>query len=334
MSAGRRVRVRLGPSGVVLSFLLGAVASAVIQLAAARGQDGEQWWPSEWGADDQRGAVNRVTPPRVVKAAQLVREGQIFQLGRPYEHGMPLPGKRHFSLTIPGSPTGTSPGTNGLVYHDDLFSGELGQIGTQLDGLGHVGIRRADGEDYFYNGFKRSEFGQAHGLTKLGVEHVGVFFARGVLLDVAAHRGVDAMKAGDVITPADLEAAAKKQGVTVGEGDVVLLRTGHGKLWMKDNETFAAGEPGPGIAAARWLTDRKIVLVGCDTWALEVVPHEDERQPFIVHQHLLVRNGVYILENLDLEELAAAKAYEFAFVFSPLRMKGATGSPGNPIAVR
>ena len=327
-------RVRLGRGAVVLSFLLGGAAAVLIEAASARAQDGEKWWPSEWGPDDQRGAVNRITPPSIVIAAQLIRHGEIFQLGRPYEHGMPLPGKRHFSLTIPGSPTGTSPGTNGLVYHDDLFSGEIGQIGTQLDGLGHVGIRRADGEDYFYNGFKRSEFGQAHGLAKLGVEHVGVFFARGVLLDVAAHRGVDAMKAGDVITPADLEATAHAQGVAVGEGDVVLIRTGHGKLWMTDNEAFSAGEPGPGIAAARWLTDRKIVLVGADTWALEVVPHEDKDQPFIVHQHLLVRNGVYILENLDLEALAAARAHEFAFVFSPLRMKGATGSPGNPIAVR
>ena len=120
------------------------------------------------------------------------------------------------------------------MYHDDLFSGEIGQIGTQLDGLGHVGVR-IDGDDYFYNGFRRSQFGTAYGLEKLGIENVGVFFTRGVLLDVAAARGVDRMKSGEVITARDLETALKSQGVAIREGDVVVIRTGHGQLWMKDN---------------------------------------------------------------------------------------------------
>src|SRR5439155_26924284 len=142
--------------------------------------------------------------------------------GRLYEHGMPLVGNRHFSLTIPGSPTGGPEGKNRLVYHDEMFSGEIGQVGTQLDGLGHIGVRMG-GDDYFYNGFRRSDFGKAYGLQKLGVENVGVFFCRGVLVDVAKFKGVARMKIGEVITVADLEGALKKQGVTVGEGDVVLL---------------------------------------------------------------------------------------------------------------
>jgi kynurenine formamidase len=294
---------------------------------------GPRWWPSEWGPKDQRGAANRITPARVKGAAGLITEGKIYSLGRVYEHGMPLPGKRHFSLTIPGSPTGGPFGKNRMVYHDDLFSGEIGQVGTQLDGLGHVGVRMG-GDDFFYNGFRRSEFGKPYGLEKLGVEHVGVFFTRGVLVDVAGYKGVSRLKVGEVITPADLEGALKKQKVKVGEGDVVLLRTGHGQLWMKDNETFSKGEPGIGMAAARWLAKRKIVLVGSDCWATEVVPPEDENRPFEVHQLLLVRHGIYNLENLDLEALARDRVYEFAFIFAPLRLKGATGSPGNPIAVR
>ena len=114
----------------------------------------------------------------------------------------------------------------------------------------------------------------------------------------------------------------------------MLLRTGHGQLWMKDNPAFAAGEPGLGMEAARWLSDRKIMLVGSDTWATEVVPPQDPNRPFEVHQWLLVRHGIYNLENLDLETLARDRIYEFAFMFAPLRLKGATGSPGNPIAVR
>jgi hypothetical protein len=102
---------------------------------------GPPWWPSEWGADDQRGAANRLTPAKVREATGLIRTGQVVHLGRPYEYGMPLPGKRHFSLTIPGSPTGGPDGVNRVVHHDELFSGEIGQIGTQLDGLGHVGVR-------------------------------------------------------------------------------------------------------------------------------------------------------------------------------------------------
>jgi kynurenine formamidase len=321
--------------GIVVGFLFSTAVWGLSGPAATQDPTpiGPQWWPSEWGAGDQRGAANRLTAKRVTEASRLIQSGKVYSLGRVYEHGMPLPGKRHFSLTIPGSPTGGPSGKNQGVFHDDLFSGEIGQIGTQLDGLGHVGVR-IDGDDYFYNGFKRSQFGTAYGLEKLGIENVGVFFTRGVLLDVAATRGVDRMKSGEVITASDLETALKAQGVAIGEGDVVVIRTGHGQLWMKDNATFSAGEPGIGMEAARWLCDHKIVMVGTDTWATEVVPPEDPERPFPVHQLLLVRHGTYNIENLDLEELARDKVYEFAFIFAPLRLKGATGSPGNPIAVR
>jgi kynurenine formamidase len=294
---------------------------------------GPRWWPSEWGPQDQRGAANRLTPAKVQEAAKLIRRGEVFSLGRVYEYGMPLPGKRHFSLTIVGSPTGGPDGRNRIVYHDDMFTGEIGQIGTQLDGLGHIGVRMG-GDDFFYNGFRRSEFGKGHGLEKLGIENVGVFFTRGVLADVAGFKGVGRMAVGEVVTPADLEGALKKQGLSVGEGDIVLIRTGHGLLWMKDNDAFMRGEPGIGMAAGRWLCEKKISLVGSDTWATEVVPPEDKDCPFEVHQLLLVRHGIYNLENLDLEALAREGVYEFAFVFAPLRLRGATGSPGNPIAVR
>ena len=294
---------------------------------------GERWWPSEFGAEDQRGATNRITPKTVVQAAQLIKEGRIFQLGRLYEHGMPNPGKRHFSLTIPGLPTGLPTGKNQIVSNDELVSGEIGQVGTQFDGLGHVGVR-VGGEDIFYNGNKLSEFGDPYGLKKLGVENVGVFFTRGILLDVCGLRKADRLPNGYVITPDELQACLEKHKLEIRVGDVVLIRTGHGKLWMKDNAVYGEGEPGLGLAAAKFLTDRKVSLIGADTWAIEAVPHEDKEMAFPVHQWNLTRNGVYHLENLDLESLAAEGAHEFCFVFSPLRLKGATGSPGNPIAVR
>jgi kynurenine formamidase len=322
----------VGAAGAVL-LLAAAVRCAVPASGGEETPIGPKWWPSYWGADDQRGAANRMTPARAAAAARLIRIGQVFSLGRVYEHGMPLPGKRHFSLTIPGSPTGGPEGKNMGVHHDELFSGEIGQVGTQLDGLGHVGVRVGN-EDLFYNGFKRSEFGKAYGLEKLGIENVGVFFTRGVLIDVAGFLGKERLEPGFVITPAHLEAALARANLRIEEGDAVFLRTGHGQLWMKDNKTYGEGEPGIGMAAARWLANRKIVLIGADTWAVEAVPHEDPERPFQCHQHLLVRNGIYLLENLDLEQASAERVNEFAFIFAPLRLKGATGSPGNPIAVR
>jgi kynurenine formamidase len=294
---------------------------------------GPKWWPSEWGADDQRGAANRITTEKVLEANRLIKAGKIYQLGRVYERGMPLPGGRTFNLTIPGSPTRPPTGKNQIVSFDEMFSGEIGQVGTQLDGLGHVGVRVGD-DDLFYNGFKRSEFADAFGHKKLGVEHVGVFFTRCVLLDVARARKQERLPASYAITPADLEAALALAAVRINPGDVVLIRTGHGRLWMKDNKAFEESEPGIGMAAAKWLSDKKVALIGSDNWAIEVVPPEDKERPFPVHQWNLVRHGIYHLEILDLEELARDRVYEAAFIFAPLRLKGATGSPGNPIAVR
>jgi kynurenine formamidase len=318
----------------LVSLALGsALAGAAVSQAVRETPIGARWWPSQWGAEDQRGAANRMTPEKVLEANRLIRRGQVYQLGRVYEHGMPIPGKRHFSLTIPGSPTNGPEGENAIVSNDELLSGEIGQVGTQLDGLGHVGVR-AGGENLFYNGFKGSEFSKPYGLEKLGIENVGVFYTRGILIDAARRRGVERMKVGEVVTPADIEGALKEAGLEVRPGDAVFIRTGHGQLWMKDNKAYGEGEPGIGVAAARWLSERKITLVGTDTWATEVIPSEDPKRPFEVHQWLLVRHGIYNLENLDLEQLARDRVAEFAFIFAPLRLKGATGSPGNPIAVR
>ncbi len=324
---------------VIFGVMVGATLFSVSPWAsdeskpAVKNPIGDKFWPSEFGANDQRGATNRITPQKVAGAARLVKSGQIYQLGRVYEHGMPMPGKRHFSLTIPGLPTGGPIGSNQMVSNDELFSGEIGQVGTQFDGLGHVGVRK-DGEDYFYNGNKLSEFGDPYGLKKLGVENVGVFFTRGILLDVCGLRSSDQLAPGYVISPDELSSCLEKAKLQIQEGDVVLIRTGHGKLWMKDNAAYGAGEPGIGLAAAKFLTDRKVSMIGADTWAIEAVPHERDDLAFPVHQWDLTKNGVYHIENLDLEQLAADGVFEFCFVFSPLRLKGATGSPGNPIAIR
>jgi kynurenine formamidase len=309
-------------------FAAGAAAGVAMALATSvvLGQS-DRWYPSRWGADDQRGAANRLTPAKVLEAKDLIKQGIVYQMGHVYESGMPMFGTRHYSLRIPQA--FAMPGRNQAVYHDEIISGELGQIGTQFDGLGHLGIG-----DLFYNGNRRSEFAQAEGLVRLGIENVGPIVTRGVLIDVARFKGVEQLQGGYEITLADLQGALQRERVEIRSADVVILHTGWGGLWMKDNPRFVESAPGIGIAAAQFLVDKEVVVVGSDTWGVEVMPNPDSSLSAPVHQLLLARNGIYLHENLVTDALARDSVYEFVYTYAPLRLKGATGSPGNPIAVR
>jgi kynurenine formamidase len=335
--------ILMKPEQSLAHFLFRYITSVVFSIGVlllpfclASAQDtpiGPKWWPSEWGPEDQRGAVNRITPQKILQAAALIKEGRVYQLGRVYERGMPLSGNRSYVLTIPGMPTLGPQGKNQIVANSEMVATELGQVGTQFDGLGHVGVR-VNGEDLFYNGFKLSDIGDAYGLKKLGIENVGVIFTRGILLDVAGYKGVERLEAGYIITVEDIQGTLAKEKMDIQEGDVVLFHTGHGTLWVTDNQQYQAGQPGPGITAIKWLIEKKIVMVGSDTWATEAFPGENKEKFAEGHQHLLTRNGIYNHENLDLAALAKDNVYEFVYVFAPLRLKGATGSPGNPFAIR
>lgn len=308
-------------------------------FAAGKARDGKKaetpvgakWWPSKWGADDQRGAANLMNPTRVVEASKLIKTGKIYQLGRVYERDMPTFPHRTFRLTIPAFRA--AEGENMRVGRDEFFVGEIGQMGTQMDGLGHVGVRLPEGDTY-YNGHRSNDIEDSYGLKKLGVENVGVFFTRGVLIDLVSYRKVDRLPVGYEVSIDDLQGALATQGSEIRRGDVVLLRTGHGKLWIKDNETYNSGQPGIGLSAARWLIEKDVMMVGADNWGIEVHPPPNPKRLIEVHQWMITKHGIYFLENLDLEPLAADQGYEFALIFAPLRLKGATGSPGNPIAVR
>ena len=302
------------------------IVGVALGVTVTRGQT-DKWYPSKWGAADQRGAANRITPAKVLEARDMIKQGKLYQLGHVYEAGMPIYGTRHYSIRIPQA--FPMPGKNQAVYHDEIISGELGQIGTQFDGLGHLGIG-----DLFYNGNRRSEFAKAEGLTKLGIENVGAIVTRGVLIDVAKYKGVAQLAGNYEITPADLKGALQKEGVSIKSGDMVLIHTGWGSLWMKDNTKFGAAEPGIGIAAGQMLVDGEVVVVGADTWGVEIMPNPDPSLSAPVHQLFLARNGIYLHENLITAELARDNVYEFMYSYAPLRLKGATGSPGNPIAIR
>ena len=311
-------------------FVFGCVATVLFALILSRTgvkAQSDAWYPSRWGATDQRGAANRMSPAKVLEAKNLITRGAVYTLGRTYEPGMPMFGTRHFSLRIP-QPFKID-GTNNAVYHDEIVSGELGQIGTQFDGLGHLGIG-----DLFYNGNNRHDFAQAEGLTKLGIENVGPLVTRGVLIDIAKFKGIAQLGATYEITAADLRGAMQQQKIEIHAGDVVLIHTGWGSLWMKDNAKYGASSPGIGLSAAQLLASAEITVVGADNWGVEVFPNPDASLGAPVHQFMLAKNGIYLHENLNLADLARDGVSEFAYIFSPLPLKGATGSPGSPLAIR
>jgi kynurenine formamidase len=305
---------------------------------------GERWWPHKlWGAGDEAGSTNWYKRPEVVQRALAeARTGKTYRLGRPYTATMPTFGERKFVLRIPGSPTGGPMGANAMVYHDDFLATEIGQVGTQFDGLGHIGVAingAADkGAMRYYNGVTQSEIEGASGLKKLGVEKLHPIAARGILIDIAGAKGVPFLEAGTEIGMADVRDALARQGMSDFRflpGDGVFFRTGWGTHWIKDNARFNAGEPGIGMEVARWLSDDvQAGVTGSDTWGTEVVPARDPACVFCVHQHLLVRHGIVNQENLDLDALAADQAWRFLYLYSPVPIAGATGSIGAPVAIR
>lgn len=326
----------------------GAMAAGALMTGAAHAQQVAQapalsdkpWWPHpKWGKDDQAGASNYMTPAKTLDAVKLIKDGKVYRIGRVYESGMPKFGERAFTMRIPGAPTGGPFGANKLIYHDEYLATEIGQTGTQFDGLGHIGIQMGkDGdknEMRYYNGITEQEMATAYGLTKLGIEHVKPFFTRGHLFDVEALKG-NMMEAGQEITVADLRAALQKQNMQeadIKEGDAVFFNTGWGKLWLKNNDKFNSGEPGIGLEVAKWCIDKGVALTGADTWATEVVPNPNKDLAFAVHAELICKNGIFNHENLDFTGLIADRKYQFAYIFSPAPIKGATGSNGGPVAV-
>ena len=311
------------------------------------------WWPSEWGSEDQAGASNRVTPGTILQAIKLVTSGKVYELGQPYERGMPLFGERTYAMFIPGSPTGGPVGENNmLMWHDEFLCAEIGQVGTQFDGLAHIGTRMemADGstEDVFYNGFTANEMAGPYGVTKLGIEHVKPIVTRGVLIDIAGYKGVGHLEQSYEVTVADIRGALKKQGLSedsIQEGDALLFNYGWSRLWT-DPTTYNTNPPGIGMEACEWIISKKPSMIGSDQWTTEVVSpavgdfvlHDDAPEPkqaFPVHQELITKNGIFNLENMVFEELLADEgSYEFLFIFTPTRFVGGTGSPGRPIAIR
>ena len=188
----------------------------------------------------------------------------------------------------------------------------------------------------YYNGHSHAEIGSGRGFSKLGVEQVTPIFTRGVLIDIAGYNG-RMLEASEEFSLEDIKAALQKQGMKESDikpGDALFYHTGWGSLWGTDNKKFNSATPGMSDRAGDWVVTKKVVLVGTDNWAVEAIPGPDPDNFAPNHQKFLVENGIYIMENLDFSSLIEDGVYQFAFVFGALPLKGATGSPGRPFAIR
>jgi kynurenine formamidase len=283
--------------------------------------------PSKWGATDERGSGNHMKSETVLRATRLIKTGEVIELGHVLSSSMPFFGTRRFDVhtkrTFMNQPVNRRGSTEEIVIT------EIGQVGTQLDGFAHQTIG-----DRMYNCFKVDEASSRGGFTKLGIEKVGALITRGVMIDVAGLKGVDILPDTYEITPADLEQSLQRQNLRLQPGDAVIIHTGWGKLWGKDNPRSVKSCPGLGVKAGEWLVKQDPMLVGADNWPVEVAPNPDSAISLPLHQLLLVVNGIHLLENMKLDELAAKKVYEFAFMMQPLKVQGGSGSTVAPIAVR
>lgn len=296
-----------------------------------------------WGADDQVGTLNNISPADIVAAAGLIRKGKVFSLGlslkEPIQSGL-FGGRWNPIHTMLATGTDAAAGAQDepfpyLRYADDAINMPC-QASTQWDALCHIFHG-----DKMYNGYD-ARLVDARGAKKLGIEHVcDKMVGRGVLLDVARWKGVDSLDDGYAISNADLDGCATAQNVEIRKGDFVIVRTGHQErcLARKDWSGYAGGDaPGFAFETAYWIRQRDIAAICSDTWGCEVRPNEtgDANQPW--HWVVIPAIGISMGEIFYLKELAADcaddKTYEFFFVAPPLHLPGGAGSPINPQAIK
>ncbi len=286
---------------------------------------------NRWGEEDEVGALNEVTPSVLCSALKLVKKGRVLSLAQTYQAEMPIvPFHGPFSYS-------TFRTVAGSLEMFKQYSNQLGSTicryelsdhtGTHVDALNHA----SEGFE-LYNGIDARKILSDSGTTRLGIETMPPVMAKGIMLDFPRYFGVDMLDPEHEITPKETEAVAKEANLSFKPGDVVLFYTGYCKLWMKDNAKYLGSPPGLGTATARWLVTKRVGMTGSDTSSYDVVKRQTKLL-FPCHQILIKQNGIHIVENLKLDQLARAGIYEFLFVCLPLKLKGGAGSPVAPVAV-
>lgn len=295
----------------------------------AQAQDAEKdWRQSQFGEDDRLGAVNHLTAEKTARAAGLITTGKTYALGMVTGRDTPTMSPRKYDVYVvqadDGSGEVNSP--NKVTSNDDMVQTFVG-IGSQIDGLGHIGI----GHEH-YNGVHVREFVSTSGLSQFGTESLPPIATRGILLDMTKQFDSSPVPDGTAFNRAEIEAALASAEISLEPGDVVIFHTG--KMTASEGKGFSAPIPGLGVEGAQFLADQGVVAVGADTWALEVIPFEQAGHAYAVHQTLLAKNGVYILENMVTDELAADGVTEFFFSLGVPRLEGTVQAIINPVGIR
>jgi len=295
-----------------------------------------------WGDDDQLGTLNYVTPQKIIEASKLVKQGKVISLAIPFDDKGPQTGSFgrfnpiHFMLQDGGDISiGAQDHLPTIQYTDDAVTMPL-QCATQWDALAHIMY-----QGQMYNGYPASEVNST-GAKKNGMENAtDKIVSRGVLLDIPRFKGKQWLEPGEAIYPADLDGAADMGKVSIGTGDIVMIRTGQiGQVRAEASwgEYSGGSAPGLGVDCATWICEKEIAGYATDTWGTEVIPNEtpDIFQP--LHMILIVHAGMLVGEIFDLEGLADDcandRVYEFMFVAPPLPITGAVGSPINPQVIK
>ncbi len=280
--------------------------------------------------DTDLGSAGNLSPQAVLEATKLIKTGKTYSLAIETGPDTPAYGHRRYQVLtgkiyVNGSPV---VGKNKLVGIDDYTCFWMG-VGTQIDGFAHI-----SNDGRHFGGLPASDVVHALGAQRYGVEDIPPLVGRGVLLDMAAFFGTEMMTEGQVFNSKEIKQVARRQGVTLKRGDIVIFHTGWLNTAEQDAARFLGGEPGLGMVGAQYLADLGVAAVGADNWALEVIPAEDPQEFLPVHGLLLAKRGVHILENIKTQELIADQAYEFFFVLAAPRFVGAVQSPVHPVAIR
>ncbi len=311
---------------ILRRLLLAVALSACSEGAIAQETHREPWWDSPWGEADRLGNVNHLSAEGVRKAAGLVKTGKVYALGVPTAPESAAYGARTYAYERqPGPDADFTPnGSQRVTAFDERITSSMG-IGTQIDGFGHLGV-----DHHYYNGVTGREVAATRALQTADIPPI---VTRGVLIDMTRHFGKPHLEVGDTFNRAEIMAAMRAQGVTLNKGDVVLFHTGWMAAKMEaEKDLYRSSEPGLGEDGAIFLADLGVVAVGADTIALEALPSPPGK-PFIVHQTLLAKRGVHILETIDTNQLAADGVKEFLFVLGIPRFVGTVQMVINPVAI-
>jgi kynurenine formamidase len=305
------------------------------ETTTSRGGQTDRNW-GRWGEEDERGSLNLLSPDVVLRATQVCKTGKVYNLGLPVQRaGVPIfdyrgaPQRLTLTSQTDEGAYADFGAPDGLGANEDVMV-IANHNGTHMDALCHV-----YSDDSFYNGFSKNTFTSQNGAGRCGIDKLGGFAARAVVLDIPASLGVQTLEPGYKISGEELEQAASKQGLTVGVGDALLVRTGWLDIFAQHTAEGTPPpfmQPGLGLSTVEFIRDNGVAVVGSDNAAIEVIPFDDNR--FLsVHVELLVKLGIPLLEHMVLSRMTSDECYEALLVVAPMLVTGGSGSPINPIAI-